>query len=323
MQPAQKYIDAFEALAARRPGPVSWSFSIDSGKPGPHALFSSIIHGNETGSLPAVLETLSALDKGQIDFIGKMTFFLGNVPASRKNIRFIEADLNRVFTETGADTAERRRALELMPLLETADVYIDFHQTTMPCVEPFFIFGYEHRSYLWARSTGAARVLVTRSAKEKFTAHALCIDEYARKFNIPSMTIELGQAGLTEQAEKTSRVIIQKVIENLKLIHSGKATLESLAAEQEEFRFLTVTHKVMFEDPSQTLKEGHINLGKVKKGDLMGHSSREQYFCPADGELLFPKYPKRDDKGMSIDPLTGELYMLLEPLKEHPHKLWG
>lgn len=322
MQPAKSLIDAFEKLTLKHGGPVAWSLSFDSGKPGPHALFSSIIHGNETGSLPAVLGLAEKLSKGKVDFIGRISFILGNVAASLKNERLIEADLNRVFTETGSDSLERRRALELMPFLKTADLFVDFHQTTMPCLEPFFIFAFEERSYLWARYTEAAGVLITRSAKEKFTQNALCIDEYARQFKIPSITIELGQAGLTAEAETATQKILDKVIEGHKKMASG-ATLEDLAARAPELRFLAITHREPFDDRSAELKPGYVNLGRVQGNELMGKGAKGEYVCPRDGYLLFPKYAKRDEKGLATGPLGGELYMLLEPLDDHPQRLWG
>lgn len=323
MEELSKHLETFAALAQRFPGPVPWSAHFDSGLPGPHCLFSGLVHGNETGSLPALAQSFSDIVEGRRPTLGKVTVVLGNEPAARQGERFLDVDLNRIFIEDAPDSRERRRALELMPLLKSADLFIDFHQTTMPALEPFFIFAFEMKSYLWARYSEGAKVLITRSAKERFTNNSLCIDEYARQFGIPSLTLELGQAGINERATQTTRKVVERVLDGILELQNKKTTLETLALEAPDFRFLTAKYKVPFDDRTAALKPGLVNLSEVKKNEVLGKRESGDYVCPEDSYVMFPKYPKRDANGLALGNLGGELYVLLKELEEHPKNLWG
>ncbi|MBP9826958.1 succinylglutamate desuccinylase/aspartoacylase family protein [Candidatus Saccharibacteria bacterium] len=55
---------------------------------------------------------------------------LANKLAFDKNTRFIDQDLNRSFPGDTAGNYEQRRAHELMPIIESADIVLDIHTTT-------------------------------------------------------------------------------------------------------------------------------------------------------------------------------------------------
>lgn len=322
LQPAKPYLENFAEMISIRPGPIPWSVSFDSGKPGPHVVVTGVIHGNETGSLPAIVKFVQKLQLNQIDFVGRMSFVLGNIPAFLKNERYLEADLNRVFNQDAPDTAERRRAIEISPFLETADLFIDLHQTSMPCLHSFYIFAFEEKSYLWARALAGAKTLVTRSQKDSFSKGDLCIDEYARHKGIPSVTIELGQKGITPEAECIATYILENIAHIQKQIALGQTTLEQAAEAQPELDFLTIHFREPFTDKKATLEPGFINMQPVRKDQYMGRSPSKSFSTPDAGYLLFPKYPRRDESGVCIDPMVGELYMLLTRLPKHPRDLY-
>lgn len=322
-QPAKPYLEAFAELSAMNPGPIPWSVSYDSGKPGPHVMFTSIIHGNETGSLPSVVKFVKRIEQKQIDFVGRMSFVLGNIPAFLKNERYLESDLNRVFNDEGKDSAERKRANEIKPFLKTADLFIDLHQTSMPCLHSFYIFAYEEQSYLWARALAGAKTLVTRSPAASFSKGDLCIDEWARNQGIPSVTVELSQRGLSPQAECISTYMIETVADIQLRISKGETTLEKEANIQPELDFLTVSFNEPFRDPTATLEPGFINLNPVRKGQYLGRSAKGDLRTPIDGSLLFPRYPKRDEKGLATDPLVEELFMVMTRLPKHPREMFA
>ena len=59
---------------------------------------------------------------------------IGNPEAMRKNVRFIDSDLNRSFGKRNKNAKgyEKRRAQELTKLMKDFDVVIDIHRTTAP-----------------------------------------------------------------------------------------------------------------------------------------------------------------------------------------------
>ena len=122
-------LDRFQQTAMPHPFDYEWVHHHDGGEHALHVVFGCMVHGNEYGSLPAAVRLVDELHKGTRSFGGKITVFLGNPEAALRHQRYLEADLNRVFLDTGNDTHEDRRARALMPILDAADVLIDFHQT--------------------------------------------------------------------------------------------------------------------------------------------------------------------------------------------------
>ena len=96
-----------------------------------------MVHGNEVGSLPAAVRLVETLKGQDLRFGGRVTVFIGNPEAGLEDRRFLEADLNRVFLDGVASSHEANRAREIMPILDTADLFIDFHQTILATEQPY------------------------------------------------------------------------------------------------------------------------------------------------------------------------------------------
>ncbi|MFK7926784.1 MAG: succinylglutamate desuccinylase/aspartoacylase family protein, partial [Myxococcota bacterium] len=143
--------------AARAPGAFAyeWHHHHDGGGHPLHVVIGAVVHGNEVGSLPALLELMTGLAEGSIKFGGKLTIFLGNPEASLADKRFLEADLNRVFIDDPPDNHEGRRARQVKPILAAADLFLDLHQTILETDRAFYIFPFSEESWLWARAMGA------------------------------------------------------------------------------------------------------------------------------------------------------------------------
>lgn len=97
------------------------------------------VHGNETPGI----EALRAFDATRI-VAGEVRFALGNPRAVAQNVRFVEANLNRMFREEGLRAQERAsyeygRAQELIPLITGAHALLDIHASNSPQSEPFCI----------------------------------------------------------------------------------------------------------------------------------------------------------------------------------------
>jgi len=99
------------------------------------------VHGNETCGIRAFEEILPTL---AID-AGRVTFVLGNPKAIERGVRFIDANLNRLFksdesiSDTQKSSYEYARSRELMPLLAQADFVLDVHSSGTVGSTPFAI----------------------------------------------------------------------------------------------------------------------------------------------------------------------------------------
>lgn len=318
------HIETFESLQTAFPGPVPLSVSFDFGGHSQHAIFGCMIHGNETGSLPAANELILLLSQKKFIFKGKVTFFIGNKEAALKNMRALEADLNRVFTPTGPDNKERRRALELMPLLKSADIFVDFHQTVQPAKQPFYIFGFQKQSYLWARAIGGASVLVTRSPRAKFEQGSLCCDEFTRQNNGASVTLELGEKGINPAAHTLTLQTMMRTLQTLDALNDAKSgKLERLAHRRKDFLFYKIVQKIPFGNSKSQLEPGFLNFSEVKQGQILGTGPDGRIMRAIDdGISLFPKYPERNAFGQAIDPVPVDIIQVAQRIKGHPLQKW-
>jgi succinylglutamate desuccinylase len=312
------------AVAARGPGPFAYprAFHHDGGGHGFHLVFGSVVHGDEVGSLPAVVAIAEALVAGTLKHAGRLTLFVGNPEAARAGQRFLEADLNRVFMDEPPDCHEGRRARELRPVLDAADVFIDLHQTIEHTRHAFYIFPFQEDGWLWARALGATAMWVTRHPGTAFSTGAMCADEYVRARQLPGITIELSQRGFGTGAEPRAEAAIRRALALADAIAGGATTLRDAALAAPELTFLETTHREKFDRDDLALRPGLDNFLEVRAGDLLSAPGAPELRAPRDGWILFPKYPPRLADGSYRKPLPGEIYRIVTPLPGHPRDLY-
>ena len=271
-------------------GATKWSHHHDGGQYAHTLVISGLIHGNETGSLPAIIETIKALNSGKIKHGGQIIFTLGNPEAALKNVRFLRSDLNRVFLETPLETHEAMRARELMPIFDQADVLIDLHQTILDTQQPFYIFPWTEQSGLWAKAMGVATVCVDATPDPSKPIMTQCADDYVRALGKPAITIELGEKGINESSHQIAVAAISKAIDISAHISHGTG-LHRLIAQDKKLTIYVTAHREAHGDVNRRLKPGLINFMPVVKGEKLNAADSPSIIAPLTGMILFPKYP--------------------------------
>ena len=115
--------------------------------PGPVLIFFGGIHGNEQAGVTALENVLKELGKGDFSYHGSLYAIKGNLPALSKGKRYLDKDLNRIWTKTEIERIqnsdyehllnEEKELLEIFILvqgiLETEKgpfYFIDYHTTS-------------------------------------------------------------------------------------------------------------------------------------------------------------------------------------------------
>jgi len=141
---------------------VDFVHVLDSGKPGPSVMIQALTHGNEFCGAIA----LDVLFKQNIfPSKGKLTLAFANVAAFARfdrddpdRARYIDEDYNRVWGDDvllgTRDSAELRRARELRPFVDAADLLLDLHSMHEPC-RPIMVCARSEKSVALARRMGA------------------------------------------------------------------------------------------------------------------------------------------------------------------------
>jgi len=317
----QSYLDQFRELRAAGPYAGQWLHHRPGADHGFHVVFGVMTHGDEVGPLPAALRLMAGLADGSLAYGGAVTIALGNPEAGLAGRRYLEADLNRVFLD-GPDSHERRRAREMMPALDDCDLFIDLHQTIGPSLGAFWTLPWSVGAWRWIRIAGGGSLWTTRAPGVSFASGTRCGDEYVRDRGLPGLTLEMGQKGFTEEAERTSFGVMCRVLAAADAAAAG-ASLAERAEQSPEPRFLLTAHKEAFGAPRRALRPGLRNFEPVRAGQRLEAAGSPAVTAPVDGLLLFPKYPPRGPDGGALAPVPTDLFHVLREPDTHPLSLFG
>jgi predicted deacylase len=140
---------------------VDFVHRLNSGRPGPQVMVQALTHGNEICGAIA-LDWL--FKRGFQPACGSLTLAFGNVaayarfdPANPFPSRCVDEDFNRVWADAELrgprDSVELRRARDLRPFVDAADLLLDIHSMSGPC-RPLMVCGTVDKNAAYARELG-------------------------------------------------------------------------------------------------------------------------------------------------------------------------
>ena len=281
-----------------------------------HLVIGFGIHGNEWGTLPAAVALAQHLAAGKVVAHGPVSLLLGNLAALRADVRFVEEDFNRVFSfDQPARSVERKRALEVRPLLDAADFFLDLHQTQTPTQSAFWTFPWSDELAAWARIIGAAPRGLVRAPGGAFAPGRKCLDEYVRERGKCGITAEMGEAGAsTEQARAAYQAV-------LRLIHAydecaaGTANIQQLAQRMPAIDWYQTVAVLSPPERTSRLRPGFACFTAVEAGEVLSAPGQLPLVAAQSGVLLFPKYPNEGEDA------PAELVRLATPV-DSPSELY-
>jgi predicted deacylase len=119
---------------------IPYVTSFASGRAGPHAVITALVHGNELCGVHALLALLQhevRPRRGRLSlaFVNTQAYERFD-PADPKLTRYVDEDLNRIWDDATLDgprcSAELDRARQIRPLIESADFLLDLHSMQLP-----------------------------------------------------------------------------------------------------------------------------------------------------------------------------------------------
>lgn len=318
----QTQLDRFQALRDSA-FDYRWAHTHVGGRHDRIVVFQAITHGDEVGPMPALLDVMAALKTGEITYGGTAHFVLGNPEAALENRRFLDFDLNRVFVDPaivagGPDTHEAKRARALTPILDTAAVFLDFHQTSQPSARPFYSYPWRPDWAAWTRAIGGATAWTARSIGTVFVEGMRCTDEYVRDNGAMGITLELGLRGFTDIAYRRAHAEMRQTMKLLDELAGGQNLAEAAARNPAPELFATV-HVEPFSDPYMALAPGWEGFAPVFAGQLLSAPGTPEVRATVDGALLFPVYPPRMPDGAAVSPPPQTLFRIIQPVHDDPH----
>jgi succinylglutamate desuccinylase len=248
-----------------------WLWKIKGEKPGKIVVIMAGVHGNEVGGIKALKRAIKEIKINS----GNVYYILGNLRAISKNVRQIESNLNRSFTDArlkNPKTYEEKRAKELATYLDEADAILDLHSSRNKSSVPFAIFG--------PKSLNVAKKLdfdlITTGWDEIEPGST---NYYLNEKGRVAITVETGQH-LDEASSKRAFKSIQTFL-NLMGLTDEKVKMNDKKQKRIDVNYIYITKNNL------KIVKNFNDFEKIKKGDLIGMDGHEKIYSVQDGIIVF------------------------------------
>jgi len=281
------------------------------------------LHGNEPAGVEALGRVLRRLDEARPPFRGELVALAGNLPALRRGLRFVDEDLNRVWTldriaalkgvarDGGRAacplTVEARQQSRLMAALEAVfrgagsrEVYcMDLHTTSSESV-PFLTFSDSLRNRSFARVFPVPLVL---GVEEELDGTLL---DWIDHLGHVAVGIEGGEHRSPESVVHLERAVW------LALVSIGAVEMADVpepdglrrrlrrAAASVPSLFEVRYRHGLREGDGFRMEPGFRNFQAVDEGQLLAHDRRGEVRAPESGRLFLPLYQQKGEEGFFL-----------------------
>lgn len=297
---------------------------------GPTLIAVGSIHGNEPSGRIALQRVSSFLEASGVTINGRVYFLTGNVAAASRQLRFIDADLNRRWTrghilrnsvsrsaedEVSEDREQRELLSTLREILRTAgdEVYaLDLHSTSADGV-PFATVGDTMRNRRFALKFP---VTILLGIEEQLEGTLL---EFLNNEGVVTLGFEAGQhdAGAT--------IANHEALVLCALVHAGIVTaselreypvhLERLRKVTGKSGFIEVRHREpVSPDDDFIMDPGYRNFARIRKGQNLARNKRGPIVAPEDGLILMPLYQKLGEDGFFVARRVAPIWLKVSAL---------
>ena len=312
--------------------------------PGPTLIVVAGQHGNEPSGVHAAIRVLKSLESVRErhpgSFRGELLALAGNVPALRSGVRFIDTDLNRLWTPAEIDqtfarsergdpvTTEQQQQRELAEEITDAvlrsrgsTVLLDLH-TTSASSRPFLAVEDIVRVRELARAIPVTAVLGLEAMIRGI------LPDWFNTVGDAAMIFEAGQHDDPASIERHEAAIWLLLAEIGAIdpavfsqrIAQARGTLEPFAAGLPRMLEARARHSVSPEDGFK-MRKGFSNFHPVQRGELLAGDASGTIRAPMSGWLFMPLYQPLGEDGFFIARRASRTFMrlskLLRPLKLH------
>lgn len=259
-------------------------------------LLSCAVHGNETAPIEICNSLIRKLLNEELETPHRVLFIFGNIPAMDISKRFVDENLNRLFTKDMENKSiEGMRAKQLMLHLDaffshaTADkIHYDLHTAIRPSKnEKFAVYPFLHgRDYnkeqlAFLSACKVNTILLSQSPTGTFSYYS------SFYHNADAFTVELGKVKPFGQNDMANfKDVKVKLTELLSEIEVSIPEYE-----QCPLQIFTVNQVInkSKDDFSLNFTDDVANFTSFNKGDVLASETGKTFYAEHDGEaIVFP-----------------------------------
>lgn len=266
---------------------------IKGAKRGPCVAVMGAVHGNERIGGAVIARLLHEVKPEKLH--GDLILILGNPAAYAANQRFIDCDLNRLFSAgrlgalrkkpLSSLNCEEKRALEIAPYLQRAEYFLDIHSTIKPSAP--FVYCDAKKAHLKLACLFGARYIVSAAPECKISDLISCADSYVNQNGGIGITYEAGW-------HKTSAVL-EKVMGKIYLFLQAagsfeqKNPFESSAAHTKHPAHVEIYDCVVPHTRHFHFKKDFANFDVVQEGETIAEDQGKLFKARMSSFIIFPK----------------------------------
>jgi succinylglutamate desuccinylase len=268
-------------------------------------LMVAALHGNEQGSIHAAQNVYQKITNQGIELNGTWVVLLGNQKAIQKNKRFLNKDLNRMWSKDGKTDemlAETEELIELKSVISKfqsqaeSKFFADLHATSGE--DGIFVLVEEEQLPKLSQTQFKAPIVVADDNMLKNTLLRYMTDQ-----GFVSLAFEGGQIGTREEVEN-HEFFIWKMLEFSGLLSqspmSDNAKLDRFSKSLPVCFGFDYAHKISVQG-SYKMKLGFKNFSFVEKDQVLGWELQTgEVRAKQSGYLLMPLYQETGYEGFFI-----------------------
>ena len=299
---------------------------------GPTLVVVGSLHGNEPSGARALRRIASSLATMEIGLLGRVVFLEGNIRALKANVRFIDSDLNRSWTEANLamiestiasnGTPARAEDVELSELLavfreilRTArnEVFVlDLHTTSAQGL-PFATVGDTLRNRHFAQMFPVTMIL---GIEEQLEGTML---EYLNNKGAVTLGFEGGQHDSDEAIANHEALVwlamVNAGIVAAKDIPDLETHRHNLKMASGSTRIFEIRHReAIADDDDFVMKPGFKNFDSVRRGQTLAQNRRGQITSVERGVIMMPLYQKKGEDGFFIGREVAPFWLRLSEI---------
>ncbi len=258
-------------------------------------LISCGIHGNETAPMEMVDQLFAEIKSGELAVNNELLFIIGNPPAANKAKRFVDENLNRLFSgkHQGSTTQEaaRARRIEQVTSAYFAEgseprLHYDLHTAIRGSqFEKFAVYPYLHKRH-WStpqigflERCGLGAVLLSNQPSGTFSYFT------SHQFGADAFTVELGKV------EKFGDNDMTKFADAMQGLRGLVDASERFESEPRSIQVFEVVEEVIKRSDNFKLHfaDDANNFTEFAKGAVLATDIDYEYKTQRDGErFVFP-----------------------------------
>lgn len=304
---------------------------IEGAQKGPTVVFFAGIHGNETSGIFALKSVLSTLNPDNVK--GTVFGVSGNLKAITAHQRYLDSDLNRLWTKQSIYTiknkknhnAEELELLEILDLLhhildnqEPPFYFVDLHTTSSKTL-PFITI---NDALINRKFSQQFPVPVVLGIEEYLTGPLL---SYINQLGYVSLGFESGQhdafSAITNHISFIYLTLVNcGVLSSEDLEHYRKycRTLDQEAKRKNGMFEIKYLYKIKNNEMFKMLN-GFKSFQRIEKGTSLAMSNNNEITAPFSGHIFMPLYQEKGAEGFfiirPIKPFAIKTSALLRRLK--------